>query len=72
MDIDRIKAIRKFYDSGATHQQVMDKFGINNAQSLAINIIGRLSVSDDVLLSKMDELTPVMEPGEIREVLGLN
>ena len=44
MDVNKIKAIRKFYDGGATHQQVVDKFGISNAQSLAINIIGRLVV----------------------------
>lgn len=72
MDIKKINDIRTFYNFGATHQQIIDEFGINLAQSLAINIVSKLQVSDEFLLAKMDEITPEMNPDKIRQVLGLS
>ena len=72
MDIQKITAIRDFYSRGATFDQIKRKFKINDAQAVAICIISSNQVSSEVLLSKIDEITPGMNFNQIRLLLGLS
>lgn len=69
----KIQEIKDFYNGGATHGEVKSRFGINDAQEYAINVVGRdYGLSVGFLAEKLPDIQSDMLTDQICNVLGVS